>query len=214
MDTEEFLNAAKKSIKDADKGKAQELAKQAIAEGMDPLEVINKGFRAGITEVGDLFGRGELFLPELILSAEAMKGATDILTSALPVGAKERGKVVIGTAQGDIHDIGKSMVVSFLQANGFEVYDLGRDVEMQQFIDKAKEVDADIIGMSALLTTTMSMQKTLIQELKKTGLREKFKVMVGGAPATQRWADRIGADAYGVDAADAAKKAMGLLGEG
>jgi len=214
MDTEEFLNAAKKSIKDADKGKAQELAKQAIAEGMDPLEVINKGFRAGITEVGDLFGRGELFLPELILSAEAMKGATDILTSALPVGAKERGKVVIGTAQGDIHDIGKSMVVSFLQANGFEVYDLGRDVEMQQFIDKAKEVDADIIGMSALLTTTMSMQKTLIQELKKTGLREKFKVMVGGAPATQRWADRIGADAYGVDAADAAKKATELLEEG
>ena len=214
MDTEEFLNAAKKSIKDADKGKAQELAKQAIAEGMDPLEVINKGFRAGITEVGDLFGRGELFLPELILSAEAMKGATDILTSALPVGAKERGKVVIGTAQGDIHDIGKSMVVSFLQANGFEVYDLGRDVEMQKFIDKAKEVDADIIGMSALLTTTMSMQKTLIQELKKTGLREKFKVMVGGAPATQRWADRIGADAYGVDAADAAKKATELLGEG
>ena len=214
MNTGEFLNAAKKSIKDADKGKAQELAKQAIAEGMDPLEVINEGFRAGITEVGDLFGRGELFLPELILSAEAMKGATDILTSALPVGAKERGKVVIGTAQGDIHDIGKSMVVSFLQANGFEVYDLGRDVEMQKFIDKAKEVDADIIGMSALLTTTMSMQKTLIQELKQTGLREKFKVMVGGAPATQRWADRIGADAYGVDAADAAKKATELLGEG
>ncbi len=209
MGTEEFLNEAKKSIRDADKGKAQELAKRAIAEGMDPLEVINKGFRAGISEVGDLFGRGELFLPELILSAEAMKGATDILTSALPEGAKKRGKVVIGTAQGDIHDIGKSMVVSFLQANGFEVYDLGRDVEMQKFIDKAKEVDADIIGMSALLTTTMSMQKTLIQELKKTGLRERFKVMVGGAPATQRWADRIGADA-----ADAAKKAMGLLGEG
>jgi len=214
MGTEEFLKEAKKSIRDADKGKAQELAKRAIAEGLDPLEVINKGFRAGITEVGDLFGRGELFLPELILSAEAMKGATDILTSALPEGAKKRGKVVIGTAQGDIHDIGKSMVVSFLQANGFEVYDLGRDVEMQKFIDKAKEVDADIIGVSALLTTTMSMQKTLIQELKKVGLREKFKVMVGGAPATQRWADRIGADAYGVDAADAAKKAMELLGEG
>jgi len=214
MGTEEFLKEAKKSIRDADKGKAQELAKRAIAEGLDPLEVINKGFRVGITEVGDLFGRGELFLPELILSAEAMKGATDILTSALPEGAKKRGKVVIGTAQGDIHDIGKSMVVSFLQANGFEVYDLGRDVEMQKFIDKAKEVDADIIGVSALLTTTMSMQKTLIQELKKVGLREKFKVMVGGAPATQRWADRIGADAYGVDAADAAKKAMELLGEG
>ncbi|MCD6599574.1 MAG: corrinoid protein [Dehalococcoidia bacterium] len=214
MDTEKFLNEAKESIKGADKGKAEELAKKAVAEGMDPLEVINKGFRLGITEVGDLFGKGELFLPELILSAEAMKGATDILTSALPDSATKRGKVVIGTAQGDIHDIGKSMVVSFLQANGFDVYDLGRDVETQKFIDKAKEIDADIIGMSALLTTTMSVQKTLIQELKKAGLREKVKVMVGGAPATQRWADRIGADAYGVDAADAAKKAMELLGEG
>ena len=111
------------------------------------------------------------------------------------------------------YDIGKSMVVSFLQANGFEVYDVGRDVEIQKFIHKAQEVDADIIGMSALLTTTMSGQKTLIQELKKAGLRDRFKVMVGGAPVTQRWADRIGADAYGVDAADAARKAMKLLGE-
>jgi len=118
----------------------------------------------------------------------------------------------MGTARGDIHDIGKSMVVSFLQANGFEVYDIGRDVEMQKFIDKAQEVDADIIGVSALLTTTMSGQKALIEELKKAGLRDRFKVIVGGAPATQRWADRIGADAYGVDAADAAEKAMKLLG--
>jgi len=215
MDKEEILKEARKAIIDADKAKAEELAKRAIAEGVDPLEMINKGFRAGISEVGDLFGRGELFLPELILSAEAMKGAADILTAALPKDAqKRRGKVVIGTAQGDIHDIGKSMVVSFLQANGLEVYDLGRDIEMQKFIDKAQEVNADIIGMSALLTTTMSGQKALIQELKKIGLREKYKVMVGGAPATQRWADRIGADAYGIDAADAAKKAMELLGEG
>ena len=214
MDKEELLKEAEKSIVDADKARAEELSRRAIAEGMDPLEVINKGFRAGITKVGDLFGRGELFLPELILSAEAMKGATDILATALPKDAKKRGKVVIGTAQGDIHDIGKSMVVSFLQANGFEVYDVGRDVETQKFIHKAQEVDADIIGMSALLTTTMSGQKTLIEELKKAGMRDRFKVMVGGAPVTQRWADRIGADAYGVDAADAARKAMKLLGGG
>ena len=213
MDKEELLKEAEKSIIDADKAKVEELSRRAIAEGIDPLEVINKGFRVGITKVGDLFGRGELFLPELILSAEAMKGATDILSTALPKEAKGRGKVVIGTAQGDIHDIGKSMVVSFLQANGFEVYDIGRDVETQKFIHKAQEVDADIIGMSALLTTTMSGQKTLIEELKKAGLRDRFKVMVGGAPVTQRWADRIGADAYGVDAADAAKKAMKLVGE-
>jgi trimethylamine corrinoid protein len=212
MDKEQLIKEAVKSIIDADKAKAEELAKSAIAAGMDPLEVINEGFSVGIAKVGDLFGRGELFLPELILSAEAMKVATDILSAALPQGAKKRGKVVIGTAQGDIHDIGKSMVVSFLQANGFEVYDVGRDVETQKFIDKAQEVDADIIGMSALLTTTMSGQKTLIEELKKAGLRERFKVMVGGAPATQRWADRIGADAYGVDAADAAEKAKKLLG--
>jgi len=212
MEKEQLIEEAGKSIIDADKAKAKELAKSAIAAGMDPLEVINEGFSVGIAKVGDLFGRGELFLPELILSAEAMKVATDILNAALPQGAKKRGKVVMGTAQGDIHDIGKSMVVSFLQANGFEVYDVGRDVETQKFIDKAQEVDADIIGMSALLTTTMSGQKTLIEELKKAGLRDRFKVMVGGAPATQRWADRIGADAYGVDAADAAEKAMKLLG--
>ena len=212
MEKEQLIKEAAKSIIDADKAKAEELAKSAIAAGMDPLEVIDEGFSVGIAKVGDLFGRGELFLPELILSAEAMKVATDILNASLPQGAKKRGKVVIGTAQGDIHDIGKSMVVSFLQANGFEVYDVGRDVEMQKFIDKAQEVDADIIGMSALLTTTMSGQKTLIEELKKAGLRDRFKVMVGGAPATQRWADRIGADAYGVDAADAAEKAMKLLG--
>lgn len=212
MEKEQLIKEAAKSIIDADKAKAEELAKSAIAAGMDPLEVIDEGFSVGIAKVGDLFGRGELFLPELILSAEAMKVATDILSASLPQGAKKRGKVVIGTAQGDIHDIGKSMVVSFLQANGFEVYDVGRDVETQKFIDKAQEVDADIIGMSALLTTTMSGQKTLIEELKKAGLRDRFKVMVGGAPATQRWADRIGADAYGVDAADAAEKAMKLLG--
>jgi len=212
MEKEQLIKEAAKSIIDADKAKAKELAKSAIAAGMDPLEVIDEGFSVGIAKVGDLFGRGELFLPELILSAEAMKVATDILSASLPQGAKKRGKVVIGTAQGDIHDIGKSMVVSFLQANGFEVYDVGRDVETQKFIDKAQEVDADIIGMSALLTTTMSGQKTLIEELKKAGLRDRFKVMVGGAPATQRWADRIGADAYGVDAADAAEKAMKLLG--
>ena len=212
MEKEQLIKEAAKSIIDADKAKAKELAKSAIAAGMDPLEVIDEGFSVGIAKVGDLFGRGELFLPELILSAEAMKVATDILSASLPQGAKKRGKVVLGTAQGDIHDIGKSMVVSFLQANGFEVYDIGRDVETQKFIDKAQEVDADIKGMSALLTTTMSGQKSLIEELKKAGLRDRVKVMVGGAPATQRWADRIGADAYGVDAADAAEKAMKLLG--
>jgi len=213
MEKEELFKEAGKAIINANKDRTAELARMAVDQGLDPLEVINKGFRPGITKVGELFDRGEIFLPQLIMSAEAMKAATDILNAAVPSEQRRAvGKVVIGTALGDIHDIGKSIVVSFLQANGFEVYDLGRDVEIQRFIDKATEVDANIIGVSALLTTTMTGQKTLIEELTKAGLRDRFKVMVGGAPVTQRWADRIGADAYGVDAADAVQKAMQLVG--
>lgn len=213
MGKDELLKGAADAIITCNKTKAEEIAKQAIAEGIDLVEVINKGFRVGIMKVGDLFGRGEMFLPELIQAAEAMKSATGILTASLPEGAKEqrKGKVVIGTVEGDIHDIGKSMVVSLLQANGFEVYDLGRDVETRKFIEKAQEVGADIIGTSALLTTTMRTQKTLEEELNKAGLRSKFKTMVGGAPVTQRWADRIGADAYAEDAAEAVRKALGLV---
>jgi len=215
MGKEELLKKAVDAIINYNKSEAEEIAKRALTEGIDPLEMIDNGFKGGITKIGDLFGRGEVFLPELIRAAEAMKSATDILTAALPENAKQKkGKVVIGTVQGDVHDIGKSIVVSLLLANGFEVYDLGRDVEIQRFIEKAQEVDADIIGTSALLTTTMRTQKTLEEELKKASLRDKFKTMVGGAPVTQRWADRIGADAYAGDAAKAVNKALELLGKG
>lgn len=215
MSKEELLKEAMDVIVRYDKSKAEEIAKRALAEGMDPVEVINKGFKVGIIKVGELFGRGEIFLPELIQAAEAMKAAVSILTDALPKGAQEKkGKVVIGTVEGDVHDIGKSLVVSLLQANGFEVYDLGRDVPIQQFIEKAAEVEADIIGSSALLTTTMEGQRKIEEELRKKGLRERYKTMVGGAPVTQRWADRIGADAYAEDAVEAVKKAQELLGIG
>jgi dimethylamine corrinoid protein len=175
--------------------------------------VITEGFVPGITKVGDLFDRGELFLPELIMAAEAMKAGTAICQAEIPEAeVKTAKKVVIGTVEGDIHDIGKSIVVSFLLANGFEVYDLGRDVPPDKFIEKATELKADVIGMSALLTTTMEGQKVIIAELKKSGLRDKVKTIVGGAPTSQGWANRIGADAYGENAVDAVRKIKELTG--
>jgi trimethylamine corrinoid protein len=210
---EEFFKEAEQSILNHDKDKAEEVARQGLAEGLDPVEFITKGFREGITQIGDLFSRGEIFLPQLIEAAEAMKTANKILTESMSQSDQAtKGKIVIGTVHGDIHDIGKFLVISLLRVNGFEVYDLGHDVEIQKFIDKALEVDADIIGTSALLTTTMIGQKTLEEKLLKEGLKDRFKTMVGGAPVTQRWAERIGADEFGEDANDAVEKAFRLVG--
>ncbi|MBW2058861.1 MAG: corrinoid protein [Deltaproteobacteria bacterium] len=215
MTKEEIFEGAQKAIVESDADRAKELAEQGLGEGIDPMELMNKGFIPGINKVGDLFGMGKLFLPELIQSAEAMQRVTEIINAALTTDVdKEQGKVVIGTVEGDIHDIGKTIVVSLFKANGFNVYDLGRDVPIDRFIEEAEKVGADIIGSSALLTTTMDVQKRLIGELKKAGLRDKYKTMVGGAPVTQRWADRIGADAFAEDAADGVRKAKQLLGKG
>lgn len=213
MGKEELLKKAMDSIVSQDLKKAEDTAKMAINEGIDPLELMNNGFREGITKIGDLFERGEIFLPELIQSAGIMKSVNEIIIAALPEDSQERnGVIVLGTVQGDIHDIGKILVGSLLKVNGFDVYDIGHDVKVETFIEKAQELNADIIGTSALLTTTMKCQKDLEEELKKRNIREKFKTMVGGAPATQRWADRIGADAYGEDATDAVRKALKLIG--
>lgn len=215
MAKEQILEAAQNAIIEFDTNAAKELAQRGLNEGIDPLELMDRGFIPGIVKVGDLFGLGKLFLPELIQAAEVMRMATDIVNAALPADVeRSKGKMVIGTVEGDIHDIGKVIVVSLLKANGFEVYDIGRDVPIERFIEKAEEAGADIIGSSALLTTTMAYQKRLEQELKRSGLKGKYKTMVGGGPVTQRWADRIGADAYGEDAADAVKKAQQLLGKG
>ena len=212
MAKEQLLEDAREAIINFDNSKVEEIAKAALDSGMDPLILINQGFVPGISEVGDLFGRGEVFLPELMLSAEAMKIAVAICNAALPQEKVEKkGKIVIATVEGDVHDIGKAIVVSLLRAHSFEVYDLGRDVPIQKLIEKAKEVDADIIGTSALLTTTMESQKKLEKALREANLRDRFKTIVGGAPATQRWADRIGADAYAEDGGDAVKKVKQLL---
>jgi len=212
MTKEEIFEGAKKAIVEYNADRAKELAQRGLAEGIDPIELMNKGFIPGINEVGDLFGMGRLFLPELVQAADAMQKVTDIVNAALPADAERGGgKIVIGTVEGDIHDIGKTIVVSLFKANGFDVYDIGRDAPIDRFIEKAEEVGADIIGSSALLTTTMELQKRLEQELKKSGLRDKYKTIVGGAPVTQRWADRIGADAFAEDAADGIRKAKQLL---
>jgi trimethylamine corrinoid protein len=211
MSTEIFASAMDAILK-GDAGKAVETAKKGLAEGIDPVALINEGFIPGINRVGDLFGSGKLFLPELILAAAAMQSATDIINAALPAGQEQtRGRFVIGTVEGDVHDIGKTIVVSLLKANGFEVKDLGRDVSTERFIAEADKFNADIIGTSALLTTTMEGQRRLEDELKKTGLKERFKTMVGGAPVTQRWAKRIGADAFAENATEAVKLAKALL---
>jgi len=190
-----------------------ELAEKLIADGMDPMELMNNGFILGINEVGDLFGRGVLFLPELVLAADVMKTVTDIVNNALPSQetAEKKGSMVIATVKGDVHDIGKCIVVALLQANGYTVHDLGRDVDTDRIIEEAVKVDADIIGTSALLTTTMTRQKEVEQALKSAGLRDKFKTIVGGAPVTGRWAAKIGADAFAEDAQDAVTKMKELL---
>jgi trimethylamine corrinoid protein len=212
MNKEQFFKEAELAILNHDKEKAEDVARRGLAEGLDPIEFITKGFREGITQIGDLFSSGEIFMPQLIQAADAMKAANAILTGALPdADQQKKGKVIIGTVHGDVHDIGKFLVISLLQVNGFEIHDLGHDVEMQKFIDKALEVDADIIGTSALLTTTMIEQKKLEEELRRNNLKKKFKTMVGGAPVTQRWSDRIGADAFGEDANDAVEKALHLM---
>jgi trimethylamine corrinoid protein len=209
------IEEAKRWIVEQNREKAVELAKRVIAEGGDPLELMNQGFIPGINAVGDLFGRGQLFLPELMQAADTMKAATDIVNETL----SERGiiqretaaKVLIATVKGDVHDIGKCIVVSLFKANGFTVYDLGRDVPTEKIIEEAVKHNVDIIGTSALLTTTMNRQKELEETLKKAGLRDRFKTMVGGAPVTPRWAARIGADAYAEDAQDGVVKLKALL---
>jgi trimethylamine corrinoid protein len=215
MVEQSILDEAKQLIIEQSCEKAIELVRRVVGEGGDALELMNHGFIPGINAVGDLFGRGQLFLPELMQAANVMKAVTDIVNEML-VGSgaarRETGaKVLMATVQGDVHDIGKCIVVSLFKANGFTVHDLGRDVPTDKIIEEALKHNVDIIGTSALLTTTMNRQKELEAALKKAGLRERFKTMVGGAPVTPRWAARIGADAYAEDAQDGVLKVKSLV---
>jgi trimethylamine corrinoid protein len=215
MTKNELLSKMSEAIVAGDGAAAEALAADAVSGGFDLLEVIERGYVPGIQKVGDLWEQGEYFLPELISSAEAMKAAMVRLDPELKrrnIGAHTAGRVVIGTVEGDIHDIGKNLVASMLQAGGFEVHDLGADVALERFIEKAEEVGAGLICLSALLTTTMMNQKRLLGLLKDRGLRGKYKVLVGGAPASRKWAEEIGADGYAENAVAAVKLAKSLAG--
>jgi trimethylamine corrinoid protein len=213
MVREELFNDIRKAIVEGDKPRARELAREAIRSGVDLNEVIDKGYVPGIQAVGELWEKGDYFLPELITSAECMKAAMDIVQPEMAkanIKSRSLGKVVIGTVEGDIHDIGKNLVASMLQANGFEVFDLGADVKLERFIEKAEAEKANIICLSALLTTTMLNQKRFIEMLRQKGFYGKYKVLVGGAPATRKWADDIGAQGYAENAALAVKAAKAV----
>ncbi len=213
----ELFQAMAQSVINGEVGDAKRLAQQSIEQGIDPLEAVNKGFVIGINHVGEQFGCGVMFLPDLVMAGEAMKAALAILEPELNKRGTARqilGKVVIGTVKGDIHDIGKTIVATMLSASGFQVYDLGHDVSVEKFVEKAREVSADIVGLSALLTTTMVRQREVIKALNDAGLRPQVKVMVGGAPVTRGWVEEIGADGYSEDAVGAVAVAKKLLGRG
>ncbi|MCC7129623.1 MAG: hypothetical protein B6D39_12450 [Anaerolineae bacterium UTCFX2] len=212
--SEQLFQAMAQSIIDGDADEAERLAKQAIEAGIDPLEAINRGFVIGVNQVGDAFSCGDAFLPELVMAGEAMKAAVSTLEPEMARRGTARqmlGKVVLATIHGDIHDIGKTLVGTMLAAAGFEVYDLGVDVPVMDLVEKAREVEADIVGVSALLTTTMVRQRDVIEALDDMGMRPRVKVMVGGAPVTGEWVKEIGADGYSEDAIGAVQIARKLV---
>ena len=213
MEKTEWFKKAAQSILDTDDDAAKEIAQKSLEDGIDPLDMINKGFTEGIRKMGDLFDRGEVFLPGLLIASEAMTAAVEILQAALPEDQQQEklGVIVIGTVEGDIHDIGKGIMVTMLRVHGYEVHDLGRDIPIGEFVTKARELNADVVGSSAMMTTTQIGQKKLEEALKEAGLRDKVKTMVGGAVATDHWAKRIGADFFGETPQDTIDKLAKFL---
>jgi len=209
-----MLDELKQAVLDGDSEKAVQLTERALSEGVDAGKILNEALVAAMDIVGKEYERGDRYVPEMLISAEAMKAAMEVLRPKLvEAGVKARGKVVIGTVEGDLHDIGKNLVAMMLEGAGFEVTDLGTEVTAEKFVQAVKEHRPDILGMSALLTTTMTHMPEVIEALKREGLRDGIKVMVGGAPVTQEYAEKIGADGYAPDAASAVELAKRLVGE-
>jgi corrinoid protein of di/trimethylamine methyltransferase len=212
--SEELLDKLAQAVIDGEPEDAEELARQALDRGLDPLMCINEGLTTGIDRVGELFASGEYFLPDLIIGGEAMKAALAVLEPALAEDQEREvvGRVVLGTVEGDLHEIGKTLVGTMLTANGFLVTDIGIDKPAADFVAAVRETNATLVGASALLTTTIPEQQRIIEALAEAGLRARVKVMVGGAPVTQSWADKIGADGYAKDAIAAVAVAKRLVG--
>ena len=211
----EILKQLRENVIVGEPERARELAAQALETGIEPLIAIEEALNPAMQVVGDRYERGEYFIPDLMMAAEAMKTAMEVLEPALMARQEQRqvlGTVVIGTVEGDIHEIGKSLVATMLGAAGFQVYDLGVDVSANEFVKRVQETDANVVGLSALLTTTMRNQEMVIEALKEAGLREQVKVIIGGAPASPEWAQTIGADAYAENANEAVSVVKQLVG--
>lgn len=214
MSENKYNEMAVQAIMDCDDDAVESILNDAKADGISAVELLKEGFGKGMEMLGEAFAEGEIFLPELIMAAESMKIVTDRVDEELASGGDavdKKGTIVFGTVMDDVHDIGKAICVSMLKASGFEVHDLGKQVPSENFINKAKEVNADIIGSSALLTTTMEHQKEIEEMLEEAGLKGKVKTMIGGAPVSQSWADKIGADGYSSDAIACCQKAEELI---
>jgi len=211
--SKEMFEKLAQTVIDGEPEDAAELAQQALDQGLDALNCINKGLSPGIDEVGELFATGEYYLPDLILGGDAMKAALEILEPALAGGQNREilGRVVLGTVEGDLHKIGKTLVGTMLTANGFEVIDIGVDQPASEFVAAVKEHEATLVGASALLTTTMLHQQEVVEALKEAGLSDQVKVIIGGAPITENWAKEIGADGYAEDAIGAVAVAKELV---
>ncbi|MDY7078370.1 MAG: corrinoid protein [Chloroflexota bacterium] len=212
---EEIYARMQASIEDYDRNAAAAAAEEAIAAGLNPLIAVEEGFAEPIRKLGEAFDRMEIFLPQLVMAADAMKAGMEVLEAAMAASGgtlEKRGIVVLGTVEGDIHDIGKTVVGAMLQANGYEVHDLGVEVPASRFIEAAESARADVIAMSALLSTTMLFQRDVIELLRNKGLDERYFTIVGGAPVSQAWADEIGANGYARDAVEAVKLLDSRLG--
>ncbi|MDZ4131915.1 MAG: corrinoid protein [Dethiobacteria bacterium] len=213
MEKEDILFSLSEAVVDGDDEMVSELTDKAIEMGLEPLSIINDGLTKGIQAVGTNFSTGKFYLPDLLLGAKAMDAGIKKLEPLMTDGSRSSlGKVLMGTVQGDLHEIGKNIVIMMLKTNGFEVVDLGIDVPAEKFIEKIREIKPDLVGISALLTTTVARQKEIIEMLEEEGLRKAVKVIIGGAPINEAWADQIGADGYAEDATVAVDVAKGLLG--
>jgi corrinoid protein of di/trimethylamine methyltransferase len=214
MERDSILEELAESVRDYDTIQAKYLSRKALELGIDPVEALEKGLARGLKAVGDRFGQDEAFLTELIAASQAMEFGAAVLNEEIARRGANRetvGRYLIGTVDGDIHSIGKNIVVTLLRAAGFEVLDLGIEVPTSVFVDKVRAFKPDILGLSALMTTTMTIQREVINALEKAGLRKKVKVVVGGSPVTEEWASEIGADAFCLDASNAVELALSLL---